>query len=976
MAVVACGLAVASPSNGASPEGTPAPAASPGTAPSPTPAPKRHSFLGQGAIIFTGTGNYDLGARGNARNGEGVDQSTYQTNLTAGLERRTEQTAFSITEGLGYGEGLTSYGQLQAAYRTPGYELDYGAVAGGGETQLQIGGFTRGIRFVKPRPRGTLEFIAAAAFQQDNTGYRALGARRTYLSKRAKLALTLFDEHAIKGDSHNAIADVSWTRYGQTGSATAEIAAAHPYGVALANDGTQLAFGVAATRAGKSGFASFTAQFEPSGFASLNSVVLPGMTADFLIRHDLFHNSSLSLDLGTDRTDSAGIEDTDKRATATFTTSIRKVTVTVLENYANSTGTTSATIDHSTGVILGETLFNTQFSESLQRTSTSGSSGDAFQNQIAFAESRQLLGGYVALTQSRGNSFSGGSAGKYSDNEYAYTKTIGRKKNLDLTLGYGQTLQTTIGIATPTETTTVALTRRLSKVVSVRGSVSRIHQGGPTPGDSNAFAVDLVGPFNVGSAQTLGRINPNLPATIKGRVFAVSSSQFYGAQAQQSGYGNVLIVLDGVQTQRTDSSGDYEFGFVKPGTHTVSIEPSSLGAGLVADHQLQTFKIQGGQVQEINFGVGNFSGVTGQLYTTINGERHGIGDVTVVVDDLLRTVTDANGQFGIGGLTQGAHRVSIDISTLPSNAELTGGKSFSEKTVQCVNGSITRVDFTAERLGSVSGTVLYAPDNGFGDLRGAKDVYVVANPGDHAAITDPDGGFIIDNLPAGKYTLSLDEDTLPAGESVVQGPDGDVYVPPEGKIDGIQFKLGSEPKEVVYTFNGAKKTTLQIATDLIKAPPGALVHVTVTGAPKGATGVKLDTDNFGSHELKRAGEAWVGSIVVPLTLGKGDYAISASAEGASATGDAVVTVDPKIPLVLVHISPQHPSPGHSIRVVARIDAPVAEGDQVNFPDGYTVKLPKPNGRVFAFDMRIWTHGLPYNGSIITKDKLVFPFYLK
>ncbi len=972
--IVACSLAVAAP--GQVPDGTPTPVASPGAAPSPAPAPKRRSFLGRGPIIFTGTGNYDIGARGNARNGQGIDQSTYQTNMTAGLERRTEQTSLSITEGLGYGEGLTSYGQLQAGYRTPSYELDYGAVAGAGQTQLQIGGFTRGLRYVKPRPRGSIEIIAAAAFQQDDTGYRALGIRRTYLAKRSRLALTVFDEHAIKGTSHNAIADVSLTEYGQTGSATAEVAVAHPSGVDLANDGTELALGLAATRAGKNGFASLTAQFEPSGFASLNSVQLPGMSADVLVRRDLFHNASLSLDLGTDRTVSQGVDDTDRRATATFTTSFRSVTVTLLQNYASSSGGAQADIDHSTGLIVGETLLGTQVSESLQHSSTGGSTGSAYQNQLAFAESRQVLGGYLALSQSRGTSFSGGIAGKYTDDEYAYTKTIGRRRNLDLTLGFGQTEQQTIGAITPTATTTVALTRRLSNVVSVRGSVSRIHQGGPTPGNANAYSVDLVGPFNVGSAQTLGRVNPNLPATIRGRVYAVATQQFYGAQAQQNGYGNVLIVLDGVQTQRTDSNGDYEFGFVKPGTHTVTIEPSSVQAGLVADHQEQTFKIQGGQVQEINFGLGTFSGIAGQLYTQINGVKRGIADVTFVVDDLLRTITDADGNFGLGGLTQGSHRVSVDIATLPSNAEITGGAAFTDKTVQCVNGSVTRVDFTAQRLGSISGTVLYAPNNGFGDLRGAKDVYVVANPGDRAAITDPDGSFIIDNLPAGKYTLSLDENTLPEGEDVVQGPDGDVYVPPEGKIDGIQFKLGAQAKQVVFTFNAAKKTTLQIATDLAAAPPGALVHISVTGVPKDATGVNLESDNFGSQHLKHTGDAWTGAIVVPPTLAKGDYAISATAEGVQGTGDATVTVDPKIPLILVHIAPQHPSPGHTIRVVARIDAPVAEGDQVNFPDGYTIKLPKPNGRVFAFDMRIWSHGLPYNGSLITKDKLVYPFYLK
>lgn len=949
-----------------------APAASP--SPSSSPAPRRRrSLLGSGPIIFTGTGNYDLGARENARNGQGLSQNTYQTNLSMGLSRRTEQAVFGITEGVGYGQGSTSYGQLQAGYRTPSYELDFGAVSGATGTQLQLGGFTRGVRYVKPRPHGTLELIAAAAFQQDNTGFRALGIRRSYLGKRSTLSVTAFDERALKGSARNTIADISYSRYGQSGSATAEVALANPHGVALAGDGPEVAFGFAATRAGRTGFASFSAQFEPAGFASLNTVSLPGANADLLLRHDLFRTSSLSVDIGADRSVSQGSIQADHRLTGTFTTSVHGVNMTFLQTLSSSSGANEITQNRSTGATFAETILGTQFSESFQKTGTSGSSGDASQGQVAFSESRRLFGGYFGMGQSRGHSSSGGATGTFAENDYSFTQTLGHRRNLDLTLGYTDVTQTTTGITTPTETTTVALTRRLSRVVAVRASLARIHQGGVTPGNASAFSIDLVGPFNLGAAQTLGRINPNLPATIRGRVYAIASQQAYGAQAQ-SGYGNVLIVLDGTQTERTDSSGEYEFHFVKPGLHSVAIEVASLQAGLVADRQLQSFRIQGGQTQEINFGVGNFAGVAGQLSTDFNGRRVGIPDVVIVIDDLLRTVTGPDGRYALGGLSQGSHRVAVDLATLPSNAALDG--SYADKTVQMMNGVVTRVDFAAQRLGSIAGNVLYAPEGGFGDLRGAKDVYVVANPGDHAAITDPDGAFLIDNLPPGTYTVTLDKDTLPDGEDVIQGPDDPINVPPEAKIEGISFKLGSQAKEVVFTFNGAHKTMLQISTDLSPAPPGALVHVSVRGVPKQATGVKLESDNFGQQALVHEGDLWTGAILVPAAIAKGDYALSASAVGANATGDAYITVDPRVPLISVRIAPAHPSPGHTIRVVAHIDAPASEGDEIHFPDGYAITLPKPNGRVFAFNMRLWLHGFPYTGSLVTKGKLVFPFYLR
>jgi hypothetical protein len=55
---------------------------------------------------------------------------------------------------------------------------------------------------------------------------------------------------------------------------------------------------------------------------------------------------------------------------------------------------------------------------------------------------------------------------------------------------------------------------------------------------------------------------------------------------------------------------------------------------------------------------------------------------------------------------------------------------------------------------------------------------------------------------------------------------------------------------------------------------------------------------------------------------------------------------------------------------------VSEGDTLRFIDGYTIKLPKPKGRVFAFDMRLWSHGLPYTGTIVTKEHALVPFVLK
>jgi hypothetical protein len=72
------------------------------------------------------------------------------------------------------------------------------------------------------------------------------------------------------------------------------------------------------------------------------------------------------------------------------------------------------------------------------------------------------------------------------------------------------------------------------------------------------------------------------------------------------------------------------------------------------------------------------------------------------------------------------------------------------------------------------------------------------------------------------------------------------------------------------------------------------------------------------------------------------------------------------------MSPRNPEAGHTVRVTLKALAPVAEGDAVLFEDGYKVLLPKPTGRLFAFDIRLWRKGLPYAASVVTKRGQTYP----
>ncbi|MBV9440788.1 MAG: carboxypeptidase regulatory-like domain-containing protein [Candidatus Eremiobacteraeota bacterium] len=312
---------------------------------------------------------------------------------------------------------------------------------------------------------------------------------------------------------------------------------------------------------------------------------------------------------------------------------------------------------------------------------------------------------------------------------------------------------------------------------------------------------------------------------------------------------------------------------------------------------------------------------------------------------------------------------------MPSTVAFVGEK---KKTVTVTPGTATPLDFVATPLGSISGNVVAPSEGGFGQLNGLKNVYVVAQPGEHAVITDDDGSFILDNLPPGAYTLSLDNDTVPDGLSVLSGPDGAVAVAGGAAVSGIMFKLGAAAKTVVYTFSDGRRQAIQVTTEPAAVPPGGLLRIVARTGAKDVKALAVESDVFGAFPLRLEPHTgvWTGSLVVPQ-LAKGDYALMVTAHRKDVTeSTSLVPVDPQIPLLAVRLSPRVPEPGHTARVMLKALAPVEEGDALLFEDGYKVVLPKQTGHVFGFDIRIWHKGLPYSATLVTKRGQSYPLILR
>ena len=956
--------------------------ADPSASPLPSPAglvPPRRGMLGNGPIVLKGTGTYQLQFARSSRNGLAAGTDNYATALSVVAERRTEQSSLSISNAFGYGGSGFSAGGLIVGYRTPRYGLTYGQVTGPADSQLQIGGIARGVALAIPVRNGDVSWIAGTAAQQSlnfNETFRVLGLRRDWNALGGFLGLGAYYGAGEQGIGRETIADLGFRRYGSKLSTDTELAVSSVHGIPGSPDGARLASAFQADLQGKNTFTTLALKFDPAGFQSLTSSVNPGFSANLAVRRhsERFGELNLELEHSDDRLDSSVQHD--DRATFSGGKSWAHVGLQYVAGLEGTRIDGATTISRTGALTLTESIRSLSLFQTYQTTATSQHDGFAAQRQLALGASKPFLGGSLAYQFSRSDSASAtASDGVATAQALSFRRSIGKKLDAQLT----QAFQTSSNNGVPTRLTEtgLSLVRRISNVVAVQVSADRFRQIGPGGGTGTTFTASLVGPFGFGEPLGgTGRANPNLPAVIRGIVtFSTSPTPFAYNQPALRGFNNALVILDGKVSQRTDSSGQFEFRFVPQGTHTIRVDSATITPGLIVDREYQTVKVLGGQTTSIQFNVGNFAGITGLVATQdANGTKHPLSDIGIAVDGIQTVTTGPDGRYQVGRLSPGAHTIEIVEATVPSTVQFVADK---KKTVTVSAGTSTPLNFVAMPLGSIAGSVVAPSDGGFGTLVGLKNVYVVAEPGEHAVITDEDGSFLMDNVPPGTYTLSLDPDTVPDGLSVLSGPEGPITVAGGTPLSGVMFKLGPGAKNVVFTYNDGKKLPIQVDVLPKVAPPGSLLRVSARTSAKDLAALTVESDVFGTFPLKldRSG-TWIGTAVVP-PLAKGDYALAVTAHRKDvADGSALVPVDPRVPLFAIRLNPRDPGPRQTARVTMKALAPAEEGDTLQFEDGYKITLPKPTGHLFVFDVRIWSRGLPYAATLLTKRGPTYPLSLR
>ena len=264
---------------------------------------------------------------------------------------------------------------------------------------------------------------------------------------------------------------------------------------------------------------------------------------------------------------------------------------------------------------------------------------------------------------------------------------------------------------------------------------------------------------------------------------------------EESGIPNVKVNLTdangNVVTVITDSKGNYRFENLMPGNYTVSIDETTLPAGMKETYELDSALdksvsvslVEGQTKDDVDFGFVTLATVGDTVWNDANGngiqdpEEAGIPNVKVSLTDgsgnVVTVITDENGKYKFENLMPGDYTISIDETTLPAGMKET--YELDNTLDKTVSVTLTEgqtkddVDF-GFIVPAVVGDTLWNDANGNGvqdpGEAGIPNVKISLTDGSGnvvTVITDANGKYKFENLMPGDYTISIDETTLPAG---------------------------------------------------------------------------------------------------------------------------------------------------------------------------------------------------------------------
>ncbi len=158
----------------------------------------------------------------------------------------------------------------------------------------------------------------------------------------------------------------------------------------------------------------------------------------------------------------------------------------------------------------------------------------------------------------------------------------------------------------------------------------------------------------------------------------------------------------------------------------------------------------------------NESKLDGRVYIDENGNRQydagvdvAVSNVRVQLDNGVETVSDINGLYGFERISPGQRRLTVNFEDIRANLVSANGL---EQKLNISPRTIVNTSFRLVKSGSLSGRVWHdANQNGGYDFgEGLPDLHLVSSSGQDT-YSDPDGSFLISELPPGQQSVYIDE---------------------------------------------------------------------------------------------------------------------------------------------------------------------------------------------------------------------------